>query len=107
MIEAAYSTSNQQPPAPSFSHDNVACMLSAQQDQPPRREVIVGLGAVAVSSALPLELRAESAASPLCFTSAVEIAAMIRAKKLSARGGRAGDLKRNGCGHPPVNALVP
>jgi len=81
-------------------------MPTGEQDQPTRREVLSGLGAVAVSSALPAVLSAESAAPSLCFTSAVEIAAMIRAKKLSAREALAEHLKQIDRVNPQVNAIV-
>jgi len=81
-------------------------MLNAQQDQPTRREVLVGLAAASVSSALPAVLSAEPMAPSLCFTSAVEIAALIRARKLSAREALAEHLKQIDRVNPQVNAIV-
>ena len=82
------------------------CMPTAQQDLLTRREVLVGLTAAAVSSAVPAVLIAEPAAPSLCFTSAVEMAALIRAKKLSAREALAEHLKQIERVNPKVNAIV-
>ncbi len=81
-------------------------MLSAQQGQPTRREALVGLAAASVSSALPGLLRAQPVAPSLCFTSAVEMAVLIRAKKLSAREALAEHLKQIDRVNPQVNAIV-
>jgi amidase len=81
-------------------------MLSAQQGQPTRREVLVGLAAASISSALPGVLSAQPPAPSLCFTSAVEMAALIRAKKLSAREALAEHLKQIDRVNPQVNAIV-
>jgi amidase len=81
-------------------------MLSAQQAQPTRREVLVGLAAASMSSALPGVLSAQPAAPSLCFTSAVEMAALIRAKKLSAREALSEHLKQIDRLNPQVNAII-
>src|ERR1700759_1109854 len=81
-------------------------MLSAQQGQPTRREVLAGLAAVSISSALPGVLNAQRTAPSLCFTSAVEMAQLIRAKKLSAREALAEHLKQIERVNPKVNAIV-
>ncbi|HEY6847899.1 MAG TPA: amidase family protein [Terracidiphilus sp.] len=81
-------------------------MLSAQQGQPTRREVLVGLAAASISSALPGVLSAQPSAPSLCFTSTVEMAALIRAKKLSAREALAEHLKQIDRVNPQVNAIV-
>jgi len=81
-------------------------MLSARQDQPTRRELLVGLAAASASSALPAVLSAEPAAPSFCFTSAVEMAALIRAKKLSAREALAEHLKQIDRINLQVNAIV-
>src|SRR5580658_4586444 len=81
-------------------------MLSAQQGQPTRREVLVGLSAASISSALPGVLSAQPPAPSFCFTSAVEMAALIRAKKLSAREALAEHLKQIDRVNPQVNAIV-
>ena len=73
-------------------------------DKPTRREVLTG---IAAASLLPVaSLAAEPHASPLCFTSAVEMAQLIRAKKLSAREALAEHLKQIDRVNPKVNAIV-
>ncbi len=81
-------------------------MLSAQQGQSTRREVLLGLAAASISSALPGVLSAQPPAPSLCFTSAVEMAALIRAKKLSAREALSEHLKQIDRVNPQVNAIV-
>jgi amidase len=72
-------------------------------DKPTRREVLTGIAA----SLLPVgSLKAESPVSPICFTSAVEMAQLIRAKKLSAREALAEHLKQIERVNPKVNAIV-
>jgi len=73
------------------------------KDQLTRREVLAG---IAAASLLPAPLQSESAASPLCFMSAVEMAQLIRAKKLSAREALAEHLKQIDLVNPKVNAIV-
>jgi amidase len=79
----------------------------ANGPQPTRREVLLGVAAVSLfpAAATPAA-QAEPAASPLCFTSAVEMAALIRAKKLSAREALAEHLKQINRVNPQVNAIV-
>ena len=77
-----------------------------EQDQPTRRDVLVGIAAASLSSALPATLNAEPAAASICFTSAVEMATLIRAKKLSAREALAEHLKQIERVNPQVNAIV-
>jgi amidase len=73
-------------------------------DKPTRREVLMG---VAATSLFPMaSVDAEPAASPLCFTSAVEMVQLIRAKKLSAREALAEHLKQIDRVNPKVNAIV-
>ncbi len=73
-------------------------------DEPTRREVLTGVAAAAL---LPIaSLQAEPAASPLCFTSAAELAQLIRAKKLSAREALDAHLKQIDRVNPRVNAIV-
>ena len=67
---------------------------------------MVGLAAVSVSAVLPEKMSAEPAAPSLCFTSAVEMAALIRARKLSAREALAEHLKQIDRVNPQVNAIV-
>src|SRR5215469_16337161 len=68
-----------------------------------RREVLVGMAAASLYAA---PLQAEAPASPLCFMSAVEMAQLIRAKKLSAREVLAEHLKQIERVNPKVNAIV-
>jgi amidase len=77
-------------------------MLASMKD-PTRREVLLGMAAATL---LPSSLAAEPAAPALCFTSAVEMAALIRAKKLSAREALAEHLKQIDRVNPQVNAIV-
>jgi len=73
-------------------------------DKPTRREVLTG---IAAASLFPIaSLTAESTASPLCFTSAVEMAQLIRAKKLSAREALTEHLKQIDRVNPKVNAIT-
>jgi amidase len=73
------------------------------KDQLTRREVLAG---IAAASLFPAPLQSESAASPLCFMSAVEMAQLIRAKKLSAREALADHMKQIDRVNPKVNAIV-
>ena len=70
---------------------------------PTRRDVLLGL------AALPLvagTLEAQPANSPVSFMSAVEMARLIRTKKLSAREALAAHLKQIERVNPRVNAIV-
>jgi len=81
--------------------DKLARMIP---DKLTRREVLTG---IAMASLFPVgSLKAESGASQLCFTSAVEMARLIRAKKLSAREALDEHLKQIGRVNPKVNAIV-
>lgn len=72
--------------------------------KPTRREVLTG---VATAALVPVaSFAAESAASQLCFTGAVEMAQLIREKKLSAREALAEHLKQIDRVNPKVNAMV-
>ena len=73
-----------------------------QKDQLTRREVLAGMAAV---SLLP-SLKSEASGSSLCFMSAVEMAGLIREKKLSAREVMAEHLKQIDRVNPKVNAIV-
>ena len=68
-----------------------------------RREVLMGLAALPF---LGSTREVEAAASSLCFMSAVEMAQLIRAKKLSAREALAEHLAQIDRVNPKVNALV-
>jgi amidase len=70
------------------------------QGHPTRRATLQGLAAA------PLFLDAQTSAPSLCFTSAVEMARLIRAKKLSAREALAEHLKQIERVNPKVNAIV-
>src|ERR1700680_2331406 len=73
------------------------------ENNPTRREVLVGMAAM-----FPLDgtVAGEVAASSLCFRSAVEMAELIRTKKLSAREALAAHLKQIERVNPQVNAIV-
>jgi amidase len=73
-------------------------------DKPTRREVLMGIAAASLLPAASTE--GEPSASPLCFTSAVEMAQLIRAKKLSAREALAEHLRQIDRVNPTVNAIV-
>jgi amidase len=72
------------------------------KDQLTRREVLAGMAASMVTT----PLWSESSTSPICFMSAVEMAQLIRAKKLSARELLAEHLKQIDRVNPKVNAIV-
>ena len=67
-----------------------------------RRQALKGIAASTVMSAR----QAHAATSPLCFLSAIEMARLIRAKKLSAREALAAHLKQIELVNPKVNAMV-
>lgn len=72
------------------------------EEHPSRRDAIRGIAAASLVSG-----NAHAAAnSSLCFTSAVEMARLIRAKKLSAREALAEHLKQIERINPKVNAIV-
>src|SRR5881394_2023493 len=72
------------------------------ENQPTRREAL----GVAAAALFPKALDAQAGASPLCFMSAIEMARLIRAKKLSAREALAAHLKQIERVNPKVNAIV-
>ena len=73
------------------------------KDHPTRREALTGLAA---ASLITGTLRAEADTSSLCFMSTVEMAKLIRTKKLSAREALAVHLKQIERVNPKVNAIV-
>jgi amidase len=73
------------------------------EGHPTRRDVLASLAALPV---LASALNAQPGASPVCFMSAVEIARLIRAKKLSAREALAAHLTQIERVNPKVNAIV-
>lgn len=68
-----------------------------------RREALQGLAAASLLAGTPT---AQGAASSVCFTSAVDMARLIRTKKLSAREALAEHLKQIERVNPKVNAIV-
>jgi amidase len=70
---------------------------------PTRREALCGIAATALVASAS---NAQAAASSLCFTSTVELARLIRTKKLSAREALAAHLKQIEVVNPKVNAIV-
>src|SRR5678809_1209839 len=70
---------------------------------PTRREVLLGLAAVPF---LQDASQAQAADSSICFMSTVEMAGLIRAKKMSAREALAAHLKQIERVNPKVNAMV-
>ena len=68
-----------------------------------RREVLKG---IAAASLLPNVPGNQPSAPDICFLSAVEMAQLIRAKKLSAREALAAHLKQIERVNPKVNAIV-
>src|SRR5215831_6492875 len=70
---------------------------------PTRREILMGMAGVPL---LQPPLQAQASDSSVCFLSAIEIARLIRAKKLSAREALAAHLKQIERVNPKVNAIV-
>ena len=68
-----------------------------------RREALLGMAAVPL---LARTLDAQAAAPSICFMSAIEMAQLIRAKKLSAREALAAHLAQIERVNPKVNAIV-
>src|ERR1700682_4692342 len=73
------------------------------ENQPTRREVLLGTAAELL---LKGGLEGQAADSSICFMSTVEMARLIRAKKLSARDAPAAHLKQIQRVNPKVNAIV-
>src|SRR5689334_24001545 len=69
--------------------------------RPTRREALLGTAAASLFAA-----KGESPAPPLVWLSAVEMARLIRTKKLSAREALAAHLKQIERVNPKVNAIV-
>ncbi len=70
---------------------------------PTRRDLLLGIAAAPL---LQSASEADAAAPPVCFMSAVEMARLIRTKKLSAREALADHLKQIERVNPRVNAIV-
>ena len=73
------------------------------EDHPTRRKLLLGIAAAPLMDGT---LRAESPTSSLCFTSTVELARLIRTRKLSAREALAAHMKQIDLVNPKVNAIV-
>jgi amidase len=73
------------------------------ENHPTRREALLGLAAAPL---LEGASEAQAADSSICFMSAIEMARLIRAKKLSAREALAAHLKQIERVNPKVNAIV-
>ena len=73
------------------------------ENHPTRRESLLGMAAVSLIGGTP---EAQAADSSLCFTSTVEMARLIRTRKLSAREALAAHLKQIERVNPKVNAIV-
>jgi amidase len=71
--------------------------------KPTRREVLMGTAAAFLMKGTP---EGQAAESSICFTSAIEMARLIRAKKLSAREALAAHLKQIERVNSNVNAIV-
>jgi len=70
---------------------------------PSRHDVLLGTAAAFL---MPGALKADAVDSSICFLSAIEMARLIRAKKLSAREALAAHLKQIERVNPKVNAIV-
>ncbi|MEO8256230.1 MAG: amidase [Acidobacteriota bacterium] len=73
------------------------------ENGPTRRDILMSLAALPLLSSTP---EAQAAASPICFMSAVEMARLIRTRKLSAREALAAHLTQIDRINPRVNAIV-
>ena len=73
------------------------------ENQPTRREILLGTAAALL---LKGTLEGQAADSSICFMSTVEMARLIRVKKLSAREALAAHLKQIERVNPKVNAIV-
>ena len=72
-------------------------------NQPTRREILLGTAAAIFAKGAP-DVQAED--NSICFLSAIEMARMIREKKLSAREALAAHMKQIERVNPKVNAIV-
>jgi amidase len=77
-------------------------MTPMGDDHLTRREAVQGLAAASLAGSL----QAQGGTAPFCFTSAVEMARLIRTKKLSAREALNEHLKQIERVNPKVNAIV-
>jgi amidase len=73
------------------------------ENDPSRREVVLGIAAIPL---LEATLEAQAGSTTVCWMSAVEMARLIRTKKLSAREALEAHLKQIERVNPKVNAIV-
>ena len=73
------------------------------ENHPTRRDVLMGLAALPL---LASTLKGQAGTSSVCFMSAVEMAGLIQAKKLSAREALAAHLTQIERVNPKVNSIV-
>src|SRR5215470_6766172 len=73
------------------------------EKHPTRREILLGMAAAPF---VPSSLGAQGGVPSICFMTAVEMARLIRTKKLSAREALAAHLKQIEAVNPKVNAIV-
>jgi amidase len=78
-------------------------MIEKIENRSTRRQALLGLAAV---SLLEGTMEAQAGASSICFMSAVEMAGLIRKRKLSAREVLAAHLQQIERVNPKVNAIV-
>src|SRR5580658_2106087 len=78
-------------------------MIEKIENRSTRRQALMGLAAV---SLLEGTMEAQAGASSICSMSAVEMAGLIRKKKLSAREALAAHLQQIERVNPKVNAIV-
>lgn len=75
------------------------------ENDPTRREVLMGMAGMFLLDGT-LGAGTQSRTTSICFTSAMEMARLIRTKKLSAREALAAHLKQIELVNPKVNAIV-
>ena len=73
------------------------------ENQPTRREILLGAAAAFLLNGT---LKGQAMDSSICFLSAIEMARLIRTKKLSAREALADHMKQIERVNPKVNAIV-
>ena len=78
-------------------------LTTVSENLPTRREILRGIASLPLVTST---LQAQAADASVCFMSAVEMARLIRTKKLSAREALAAHLKQIERVNPKVNAIV-
>lgn len=81
-------------------------MAGMFNDDPTRRDILKGLAAASILGSMRTMNAQGVTSSSICFMSAVEMAGLIRAKKLSSREALAEHLKQIERVNPKVNAIV-